>query len=117
MTVGITLVVGFMELENITVIILLLAVVTALAEVTDRIKIPYPVLLVLAGIGISLIPQLPVVELNPDVVFLIFLPPALYAAAWTTSWTDFKARGDRFHYWRLDVCYLLLLLLPWLRIT
>ena len=80
-----------MELEKITVIILLLAVVTALAEVTDRVKIPYPVLLVLAGIGISLIPQLPVVELNPDVVFLIFLPPALYAAAWTTSWTDFKA--------------------------
>ncbi|MCA6396042.1 MAG: sodium:proton exchanger, partial [Cytophagales bacterium] len=53
-----------MELENITVIILLLAVVTALAEVTDRVKIPYPVLLVLAGIGIGLIPQLPVVELN-----------------------------------------------------
>lgn len=79
-----------MELENITVIILLLAVVTALAEVTDRVKIPYPVLLVLAGIGIGLIPQLPVVELNPDVVFLIFLPPALYSAAWTTSWTDFK---------------------------
>lgn len=91
MTVSVNLVVGFMELEKITVIILLLAVVTALAEVTDRVKIPYPVLLVLAGIGISLIPQLPVVELNPDVVFLIFLPPALYAAAWTTSWTDFKA--------------------------
>jgi monovalent cation/hydrogen antiporter len=79
-----------MHLENITVIILLLAVVTALAEVTDRIKIPYPVLLVLAGIGIGLIPNLPMIELNPDVVFLIFLPPALYSAAWTTSWTDFK---------------------------
>lgn len=80
-----------MHLEKITVIILLLAVVTALAEVTDRIKVPYPVLLVLAGIGISLIPNLPIVELNPEVVFLIFLPPALYSAAWTTSWNDFKA--------------------------
>ena len=78
LTVIVNLVVGFMELEKITVIILLLAVVTALAEVTDRVKIPYPVLLVLAGIGISLIPQLPVVELNPDVVFLIFLPPHLF---------------------------------------
>jgi monovalent cation/hydrogen antiporter len=82
-----------MHLENITVIILLLAVVTALAEVTDRIKIPYPVLLVLAGICIGLVPNLPVIELNPDVVFLIFLPPALYSAAWTTSWTDFKANS------------------------
>jgi monovalent cation/hydrogen antiporter len=82
-----------MHLENITVIILLLAVVTALAEVTDRIKIPYPVLLVLAGIGIGLVPNLPAIELNPDVVFLIFLPPALYSAAWTTSWTDFKANS------------------------
>jgi monovalent cation/hydrogen antiporter len=79
-----------MHLQNITIIILLLAVVTALAEVADRIKIPYPVLLVLAGIGIGLIPDLPIVELNPDVVFLIFLPPALYSAAWTTSWNDFK---------------------------
>ncbi len=82
-----------MQLENITVIILLLAVVTALAEVTDRIKIPYPVLLVLAGIGIGLIPNLPSVELSPEVVFLIFLPPALYSAAWTTSWPDFKSNS------------------------
>ena len=78
-------------MENITVIILLLAVITALAEVTDRIKIPYPILLVLVGIGISLVPGLPVITLNPDTVFLIFLPPVLYAAAWTTSWPDFKA--------------------------
>lgn len=82
-----------MHLENITVILLLLVVVTTLAEITDRIKIPYPVLLVLAGIGIGLIPNLPTVEMNPDVVFLIFLPPVLYSAAWTTSWPDFKDSG------------------------
>src|SRR5882672_9569258 len=76
---------------NITVIILLLAVITALAEVADRVKIPYPILLVLAGIGISLVPGLPVITLDPDVVFLLFLPPVLYSAAWTTSWPDFKA--------------------------
>jgi CPA1 family monovalent cation:H+ antiporter len=82
-----------MHLENITVILLLLAVVTALAEVTDRIKIPYPVLLVLAGIGIGLVPNLPFIEMSPEVVFLIFLPPALYSAAWTTSWPEFKANS------------------------
>ncbi len=78
-------------MDNISVIILLLAIITALAEVADRVKIPYPVLLVLVGIGISLVPGLPVISLDPDLVFLIFLPPVLYAAAWTTSWPDFKA--------------------------
>jgi Na+/H+ antiporter len=76
---------------TIGVVIFLLAVVTALAEVTNKIKIPYPILLVLAGIGIGLIPGLPTVELKPEIVFLIFLPPVLYAAAWATSWPDFKA--------------------------
>ena len=77
-------------MHNIAVVIILLAIVTALAQVTDKIKIPYPILLVLAGIGVGVIPGLPVVSLNPDVVFLIFLPPVLYAAAWTTSLPDFK---------------------------
>jgi Kef-type K+ transport system membrane component KefB len=40
-------------MNNIATILLLLAVVTALAQVTDRIRIPYPILLVLAGIGIG----------------------------------------------------------------
>jgi len=78
-------------MENIATVIILLAVVTALAEVTDKIKIPYPILLVLAGIGIGLFPGLPHIILNPETVFLVFLPPVLYAAAWTTSWADFKA--------------------------
>ncbi|MBL7859806.1 MAG: Na+/H+ antiporter [Cyclobacteriaceae bacterium] len=78
-------------MENIALIIGLLAVVTALAQVTDRIRIPYPILLVLVGIGIGLIPGLPHITLHPDIVFLIFLPPVLYAAAWNTSLPDFKA--------------------------
>lgn len=77
-------------MDNISTVILLLAVVTALAQVTDRIRIPYPVMLVLAGIGIGLIPGLPIVSLDSDVVFLLFLPPVLYSAAWNTSLTDFK---------------------------
>lgn len=78
-------------MNTIEIVILLLAVVTALAEVTDRIKIPYPILLVLAGIAIGLIPGLPNVTLSPEIVFLLFLPPVLYSAAWATSWPDFKA--------------------------
>src|SRR5258708_4301704 len=77
-------------MHNIAVVIILLAIVTALAQVTDKIKIPYPILLVIAGIGVGMVPGLPVVSLDPNVVFLIFLPPVLYAAAWTTSLPDFK---------------------------
>jgi Na+/H+ antiporter len=78
-------------MQNIATVIILLAVITALAQITDLIRIPYPILLVLAGIGIGLIPGLPRINLSPDVVFLIFLPPILYSAAWMTSWSDFKA--------------------------
>jgi monovalent cation/hydrogen antiporter len=78
-------------MHNISVIITLLAIVTVLAQFADKIKIPYPVLLVFAGIAVGLIPGLPSVSLNPDVIFLIFLPPVLFASAWTTSWPDFKA--------------------------
>ena len=78
-------------MESIATIIVLLAIVTALAEITDRIHVPYPILLVLSGIGIGLIPGLPSIGLNPEVVFLIFLPPILYSAAWNTSWPEFKA--------------------------
>ena len=75
---------------DIATIIILLAVVTALAQITDKIKIPYPILLVLSGIGIGLIPGLPHIALHPEIVFLIFLPPILYSAAWNTSWPDFR---------------------------
>jgi monovalent cation/hydrogen antiporter len=78
-------------MSNIEIIIILLSVISLLAVMANKVKIPYPILLVLAGLGIGFIPHLEKVELNPDVVFLIFLPPLLYASAWTTSWHEFKA--------------------------
>ncbi len=78
-------------MQNIATVIILLAVVTALAEVTDKIRVPYPILLVIAGIIIGMIPGMPSISLDPEVVFLVFLPPVLYSAAWNTSWPDFRA--------------------------
>jgi Na+/H+ antiporter len=78
-------------MSDVAIVVILLTIVTALAELTDRIKIPYPILLVLAGIAIGFVPGLPAVTLEPDLVFLIFLPPILYAAAWQTSWPDFQS--------------------------
>ena len=78
-------------MHNFEIIFLLLTIIAILAVVAEKIKIPYPILLVLAGLAIGLVPGLPQVELMPDVVFLIFLPPLLYSSAWFTSWHDFKA--------------------------
>ena len=50
-----------------------------------KINVAYPILLVLAGLIVSLIPSMPKLTLNPDWVFFIFLPPLLFEAAWTIS--------------------------------
>jgi monovalent cation/hydrogen antiporter len=69
----------------------LLLVVALLALVARRVSIPYPVLFVLGGLVLGLIPKLPRVRLDPQVVFLFVLPPLLYPAALFTPWRDFRA--------------------------
>ncbi|MES2775004.1 MAG: Na+/H+ antiporter [Bacteroidota bacterium] len=81
----------FIGMEKVAVIILLLFGISFLGILSNRFKFPFPIALVLSGVCISIIPGLPVVSLDPNVVFIIFLPPLLYAAAWNTSWHDFKA--------------------------
>nr|WP_295929847.1 Na+/H+ antiporter [uncultured Dyadobacter sp.] len=80
-----------MILENLLLIISLLFVVSMLTMLSKKIGISYPIFLVIAGLLISFIPGIPHFELEPDWVFLIFLPPLLYEAAWNTSWKDFWA--------------------------
>jgi CPA1 family monovalent cation:H+ antiporter len=72
------------------IIIGLLVGVAALVWLASKLRVPYPILLVLGGLGIALAP-LPEVPLRPDLVFLLFLPPLLYHAALLTSWRDFRA--------------------------
>jgi CPA1 family monovalent cation:H+ antiporter len=70
--------------------LLLLLFVALFAGLARRLRVPYPILLVIAGLVLSFLPGMPRVDLNPDVVFLVFLPPLLYAAAWTLSWREFQ---------------------------
>jgi CPA1 family monovalent cation:H+ antiporter len=72
-------------------VVLLLVVVLALITLAQRIQVPYPILLVLGGLVLSFLPAVPAVPLDPDLVFLIFLPPILWAAAYFTSLRDFVA--------------------------
>ncbi|UEG48632.1 Na+/H+ antiporter [Ferruginibacter lapsinanis] len=78
-------------MENVGIIVMLLFGITFLGILSTKYKFPFPIILVLSGILISLIPGLPVIELDPTIVFIIFLPPLLYGAAWNTSWHEFKA--------------------------
>src|ERR687895_419324 len=78
-------------MPQIEIIIGLLLAVAALATLATRLKIPYPILLVLGGSALGFVPQLPSVELDPELVFLLFLPPLLYVSALFTSWRDFRA--------------------------
>lgn len=75
--------------ERLLLVISLLLGIAILTMVSNRLKISYPILLVISGLIISLVPGIPSISLDPDIVFLIFLPPLLYAAAWNTSWKDF----------------------------
>ena len=75
--------------EQVLVVISLLFGIAMLTMLSEKLKISYPILLVISGLLISLVPGMPRVMLQPDLVFLIFLPPLLYAAAWNTSWKDF----------------------------
>jgi len=77
-------------MENYSIIIFILAIMIGLSAIADRIKIPYPVLLIIAGIAIGFIPALPAIDINPEIIFLIFLPPLLYDAAFNISFKDFK---------------------------
>ena len=72
------------------VLLMLLVLVAAFAVLAQRLKTPYPIVLVLAGLLLGFVPHVPRVPLNPDLVFLVFLPPLLYASAWQTSWREFR---------------------------
>src|ERR1700730_17619767 len=72
------------------IIVLLFAAVAALVVVARKLGLPYPVVLVLAGLALSFIPHLPEVKLDPNLVFFFFLPPLIYPAALFTSWRDFR---------------------------
>src|SRR3954466_13420533 len=74
---------------------LLLLAIALLAQLAGRFDVPYPVFLVAGGLAIALIPGVPRLRLEPDVVFFVFLPPLLYAAAFTASPRDLKAQAGR----------------------
>jgi CPA1 family monovalent cation:H+ antiporter len=71
-------------------ILLMMAVLAAVAVAAKRLAVPPSVLLVVAGLGIALVPGLPNIDLPPELILLIFLPPLIYSAGVAMSWREFR---------------------------
>lgn len=72
------------------VLIMLLVCVVAFGLLAGRLKIPYPILLVIGGLALGFVPGIPSFFLNPELIFIGVLPPLLFSAAFATSWRDFR---------------------------
>jgi len=72
------------------VLIILLVATLVFSIVARRLAVPEAIVLVLAGVAIGLVPGLPKIELDPNYVFVMVLPPLLHAQASVTSWKEFK---------------------------
>lgn len=71
-------------------VLVMVFVIVLLNIWANKLKIAYPILLVLAGLGISFIPSLPIIKIDPDLIFFIFLPPLLFEASWHISFKEMK---------------------------
>jgi Na+/H+ antiporter len=72
------------------VFLLLLLFIVVFGVISKKLKTPYPIVLVLGGLLLSFVPGIPRVNLDPNVIFFVILPPLLYSAAWLTSWREFS---------------------------
>lgn len=78
-------------MEQYSAVIFLLAISIFLSVAASKIKIPYPIILLTAGVIVGFIPGFERITIMPEVVFLIFLPPLLYDAAFNISAKEFRA--------------------------
>ena len=76
-----------------TVLLLLLLFVAGFAIVAQWLKVAYPIVLIVAGLLVSLLPHAPRIPLDPELVFLVLLPPLLYASASAASWRELRHNG------------------------
>lgn len=68
----------------------MIAAIVLLNMWANKLKIAYPILLVIAGLAVSFIPGLPVIKIDPDLIFFLFLPPLLFEATWSVSFKEMK---------------------------
>lgn len=69
--------------------VFLILIILALVMIANRLRLAYPIVLVLGGLALSFTSFFSHITIDPELVFFIFLPPLLYEAAWQTSWKEF----------------------------
>jgi CPA1 family monovalent cation:H+ antiporter len=79
-----------MMIESVQIAVVLLLVISGVAWAANRLKVPPSILLVLVGVALALIPGLPTLELAPEFVLMVILPPLIYSAAVAMSWNEFR---------------------------
>lgn len=67
----------------------LILIILALVMIANKLRVPYPIILVLGGLALSFTTRFSKITIDPELVFFIFLPPLLYQAAWQVSWKEF----------------------------
>ncbi|MGC2162178.1 MAG: Na+/H+ antiporter [Silvibacterium sp.] len=72
-------------------LLILVVLVALLAVLAQKLKTPYPIVLVLGGLGLSFFRAIPHVSLNPTFVFLVILPPLVFASSLNTPWREFRS--------------------------
>jgi CPA1 family monovalent cation:H+ antiporter len=77
-------------IETLQILLVLLVVIAVMAVVATRLQLPPAILLVLTGVVLALVPGLPTVELAPEMVLLLVLPPIIYSSAVAMSWREFR---------------------------
>ena len=77
-------------LPTIQLLVFLLVAIAAVAFLAARLHIPLAILLVITGVGLALVPGLPRIELAPELVLLLVLPPIIYSSAVAMSWREFR---------------------------
>jgi len=76
--------------EQLPFMLALVAAIVLIEMLATKLRIAYPVLLVVAGLLISFVPGLPKVQVDPNMIFFIFLPPLLFEASWSISFKEMK---------------------------
>lgn len=77
------------RLAQLTLLLALFAATIVLRPVAERLELPYPILLLVFGLLFAFVPALPRLDISPDLILPLVLPPLLFAAARRTSWREF----------------------------
>jgi monovalent cation/hydrogen antiporter len=78
--------------DQLMLVVVLMLATVLLVGVGERIRRPYPVLVTLLGVVMAVVPTLPNLRIEPDLILPLFLPPLIYAVAQRTSWRLLQAR-------------------------